>query len=126
MNNAESIIRRIKDILGIEKDLELAEWLGLARPNVISNWRSRGSVPLEYAQKVCESHNVSLDYIYYGKDSPRPAADPKIAAMIALMEGLSEEQQREIQAAVAKAKRFNEMNRQIEELQAQLKKLTGT
>jgi len=55
-----------------------------------------------------------------------PAAAPKLAAMATLLEGLNEEQQREIRDAVAEKKRLNEMSRQIEELQTQLKKLTGT
>lgn len=51
-----------------------------------------------------------------------PPPDPKLAAMAALMDGLTEEQQREIQVAVAEKKRLNEISKRLLELEKTLKK----
>jgi repressor LexA len=60
--NVNLIISRLKSALKIESDKELSDNLGV-KPNVISNWKKRGSIDYKLLFAVCESNGISIDSI---------------------------------------------------------------
>jgi transcriptional regulator with XRE-family HTH domain len=74
------------------------------------------------SDKLAVLADIGFDIYYIVTGVRKSSPDPKLAAMAALMEGLSEEQQREIRAAVAEKKRLNELSQRLLDLEKTLKK----
>jgi phage repressor protein C with HTH and peptisase S24 domain len=56
----------MRDVLGVESDYKLAKELGKST-SALSNWRKRGSIPIDECISLSVSHGVSLDWLIFGK-----------------------------------------------------------
>lgn len=61
------IIERMKEVLGKENDKALIEELGVAQ-TTFSNWKNRNNMPIDMILTFAQNHNLSLDWLIYGKD----------------------------------------------------------
>ena len=59
------ILNKIQDFLGFEKDVEFAKHLGIS-PQVLSNWKSRGTFKTELLYEKCDTVNPM--FILTGKE----------------------------------------------------------
>lgn len=62
----EIIINRLKNVLGVEKDSDLARKLGV-QPNKFGTWKTRNFLPIELIAELCDKNNISINFILYGK-----------------------------------------------------------
>lgn len=62
-NNAILFITRLKSVLKISTDLQLAAYLGINQ-STLSSWKSRNSI--DYDKIIEKCNNISLDYLVYG------------------------------------------------------------
>lgn len=67
MADIEEVLGRIKEAKNLKTDTELASLLGV-KPNTISGWRARKSVPYDLIVSICEKENLDLDWILAGKE----------------------------------------------------------
>lgn len=49
--NGLDILTRMKDVLGMERDKDVAAYFGV-NPQLIYNWKARGSIPLDQCVKL--------------------------------------------------------------------------
>ncbi|MCD9124010.1 helix-turn-helix domain-containing protein [Cupriavidus sp. UGS-1] len=71
------IVDRMKSVIGVSKDVDLADHLGGSRSS-LSVWRKRGSIPVDECIKLALEKNISLDWLMLGRgqrDHEEPAAD---------------------------------------------------
>jgi hypothetical protein len=61
----EEIIGRLKEVVGVTSDGQLANYLGISRQN-IGAARKRGDVPPGWINKVAESSGYSMDWLRFG------------------------------------------------------------
>lgn len=61
------IIERMKEVLGKENDKALIEELGVAQ-TTFSNWKNRNNMPIDMILTFAQNHNLSLDWLIYGKE----------------------------------------------------------
>ncbi len=66
MKNLNDILNRLKEVLEIKTDTELAEKLDLSG-GVISNWKARNKIPYSEIFSICENYNFDINYVFYGK-----------------------------------------------------------
>jgi hypothetical protein len=62
---AEAIIGRLKEVIGVTTDGQLANYLGISRQN-IGAARKRGDVPPGWINKVAASSGCSMDWLQFG------------------------------------------------------------
>lgn len=62
----KNILDRLSVSLGCSNDTELSKAIDVARAT-LGTWRSRGTIPIDKVCKIAEKHNLSLDYLYFGK-----------------------------------------------------------
>lgn len=67
MLDVRLIIERMKEVLGKENDKALIEELGVAQ-TTFSNWKNRNNMPIDMILTFAQNHNLSLDWLIYGKD----------------------------------------------------------
>lgn len=60
------IVDRMKSVVGVSKDVDLADHLGGAR-STLSVWKKRGSIPLDECIKLALDKNISLDWLMLGR-----------------------------------------------------------
>jgi len=106
------IIERAKLVLGIKTDTELANILKINQSTVAS-WRRRGNIDLVAIINLC--NNVSTDWLIYGKGSPEDAADPITKKILTMLEGMDEEQKRDVLRYVKKEKLLEELLKKYDE-----------
>jgi SOS-response transcriptional repressor LexA len=61
----------MKDVLGIEKDKDIAAYFGV-NPQLIYNWKARGTIPLDQCVKLRFEKGVSLDWLLLGIGDGEP------------------------------------------------------
>lgn len=61
----EQIINRMKDVLGVAMDKDVAEYFGIKQASV-TNWRKRGTIPIEQCIQLRQSRGVSIDWLLLG------------------------------------------------------------
>ncbi len=66
LHNIESILDRLKEALDIDKDIELAEFFGIAQ-NTISAWKKRDSMNFDLLFTRCLPLDIDLNWLIYGK-----------------------------------------------------------
>lgn len=71
----QAIIDRMKTVLGVLRDKEVADHFEGSRSNV-SAWKSRGSIPFAECLAIAEKYNVSLDWLILGRGSMEPGSAP--------------------------------------------------
>ncbi len=64
----DQVIDRMKYVLGVEHDVQLARALGVAQ-NVISGWKRRSSVPWQTLLKLHDEYGVCLNWLVLGQPS---------------------------------------------------------
>lgn len=64
-----SILDRCRAVLGVESDADLGRHFGKPRTTV-SNWRQRGTVPLEELVQLHDERGVDLSWLLTGQGSP--------------------------------------------------------
>jgi SOS-response transcriptional repressor LexA len=74
------IIDRLKLALGITKNKELADILGISA-NTVSSWKSRDSIDLELIVAKCES--VSVDWLLRGEGEPTDSREAVLFRAVA-------------------------------------------
>lgn len=62
------VVDRMRAVLGLDSDMQLAKSLGRAGSSV-SNWRVRGNVPVDECIRFAAAHDISLDWLILGKTS---------------------------------------------------------
>ena len=82
----QSIVDRMKTVLGFSKDKELAEYLGGSRSTTAA-WKLRGTIPINECIELAVKHGVSLDWLILGGG---PGPSTQTAELIA-QEGVSVE-----------------------------------
>jgi hypothetical protein len=65
-SNTEEIINRLKEVLGVKSDGQLATYLGISRQN-IGAARKREDVPTGWIYKVAELAGCSMDWLSFGQ-----------------------------------------------------------
>jgi hypothetical protein len=65
----QAIVDRMKEVVGVSKDVELADALGASRstPGV---WKTRDRIPFAECMLIAEKHGVSFDWLVFGRDTP--------------------------------------------------------
>jgi len=63
--NGLAILNRMKDCLGMERDKDVAAYFGV-NPQMIYNWKARGTTPLEQCIRLRFEKGVSLDWLLLG------------------------------------------------------------
>jgi hypothetical protein len=66
MRSIDEILNKIKEIKGIKTDTDLAKLFGL-KPNAVTNWRKRGTIPYEHLVSLCEKERLSLMWLLTGQ-----------------------------------------------------------
>lgn len=66
----EDIITRIKEIMNLKSDRELAEFLGISQ-SYLGNYKSRKSIPFKIIIEKSIG-NYNLEYIFFGKGRSTP------------------------------------------------------
>ena len=119
----EAVMGRLKHVTMAENDSQLAEILGLSSSG-FANIKKRGSLPYERFEQLCNSRNVSMDWLLTGDGAMwrGEPADRQMAALIELVSALQPEQRREICAVAEEKKRLNQLERAVEELRAAAKR----
>jgi len=106
------IIERAKKYLKIRTDTELATLLNI-KQNTVSAWRKRGNIDLISVINLCA--NVSTDWLIYGKGSPEDGIDPVTKKILTMLEGMDEEQKRDVLRYVKKEKLLEELLKKYDE-----------
>lgn len=73
----EQIINRMKSVLGVSMDKEVAEYFEIKQASV-TNWRKRGTIPVDQCMQMAARKGVSLDWLIMGEGDDRlgePVAD---------------------------------------------------
>ena len=66
LSETEEIIGRLKEVLGVKSDGQLAKYLGITRQN-IGAARKRDDVPPGWIYKVAELSGCSMDWLRFGQ-----------------------------------------------------------
>jgi phage repressor protein C with HTH and peptisase S24 domain len=78
MRTVNEILDEIKKLKGLKTDTELAG-LFYVKPNTVSNWRKRNTLPYEQIITFCEKENVDIRNILLGKNGDKTIPfDPRI------------------------------------------------
>lgn len=64
--NSESIIHRMREVIGAKNDGLVGEYVGASK-QAVYNWKNRGSIPIEYCVKFCIKSGKSLDWLIFGE-----------------------------------------------------------
>ncbi|MFK4442032.1 hypothetical protein ABH944_002477 [Caballeronia udeis] len=65
----QAIVDRMKDVVGVSKDVELAEVIGASR-STPAVWKIRDRVPYAECAAIAEKYGVSLDWLILGRGLP--------------------------------------------------------
>jgi hypothetical protein len=65
----QDIVDRMKQVVCVSKDVDLAEALGLSRSNP-AVWKIRDRIPFAECMAIAEKHGVSLDWLVLGRGTP--------------------------------------------------------
>jgi hypothetical protein len=68
-HSVQLILERLKEALNFQKDVELADFLGVAQ-NTISAWRKRDSMNYDLLFSKCLPYNIDLNWLIYGEMMP--------------------------------------------------------
>ncbi|WP_430908421.1 helix-turn-helix domain-containing protein [Maribacter sp. 2-571] len=63
--NVKLVLKRIKEELGISKDLELCERLGV-KQTTFSSWRSRETIDFRLVLEFAHRESLNLEYVLFG------------------------------------------------------------
>jgi hypothetical protein len=66
MRTIDEILDKIKNLKGIKKDMELAILLNV-KPNTITTWRTRKTIPHDVLYRFCEEQEIDITWLLTGK-----------------------------------------------------------
>lgn len=75
MNRAEEILSRIYDFMGLRKDSDFCKKFDI-KPNTLSTWKKRNTIPYELIEKISQNENISLDFLFFGENKEEKAIKP--------------------------------------------------
>ncbi|MBB5320454.1 LexA family transcriptional regulator [Marinobacter oulmenensis] len=73
--NGLSIVTRMKECLGLDRDKDLAAHFGV-NPQMVYNWKARGTIPLDQCIQLREEKGLSLDWLLLGVGISEPVREP--------------------------------------------------
>lgn len=65
--NVESILERMKSIIQVKTDKDLAGYL-FVKTTTFSNWKKNNSIPLEVLISFLNKHSLSMDWLMFGRE----------------------------------------------------------
>lgn len=66
LEGVDSVLGRMVRALGLDIGFGFAEALDVSR-DTVKTWRRRGEVPMKFLTGFAQAHNLSLDYLRFGK-----------------------------------------------------------
>ncbi|HAU5654014.1 TPA: helix-turn-helix domain containing protein [Citrobacter freundii] len=125
-----AVLLRLMSLFNVDSDSELARVLNVNR-QTLASWRKRDSVPYSICINIAEERGVSLDWLLTGKgeedvSKAEPAAHSFSQAdlkMLELLNQLDPEVRRDLMRGAEEKQRVIDMEKQIQELSAQLNNL---
>lgn len=70
MKSSVEVIKKLKELLEIKTDFELAKILDV-KPNTVSSWKSRESLHFEKIIKLCKEYKIDLNSLFLeGAENP--------------------------------------------------------
>lgn len=64
MQSAAEVIKKLKELLDIRTDLELAKLIKV-KPNTISSWKSRETLQYDTIIQLCQERNINLNELFF-------------------------------------------------------------
>ncbi len=64
MQSVAEVIKKLKSLLGIKTDLELAKLINV-KPNTISSWKSRETLQYDTIIELCKQRNIDLNDVFF-------------------------------------------------------------
>lgn len=101
--NSELMIHRMKEAIGARNDGLVGEFVGASK-QAVYNWKSRGSIPIEYCVKFCAKTGRSLDWLVFGEVDSTVAEKP---ALYGVDEAYSEVPVYDIEASAGNGSLFD-------------------
>ena len=126
----DAVLLRLMSLFNVDNDSELARVLNVNR-QTLASWRKRDSVPYSICINIAEERGVSLDWLLTGKgeeevskvESVTPSFSQADLKMLELLNQLDPEVRRDLMRGAEEKQRVIEMEKQIQELSAQLNNL---
>ncbi|HEE9900382.1 MULTISPECIES: helix-turn-helix domain-containing protein [Enterobacteriaceae] len=126
----DAVLLRLMSLFNVDSDSGLAKALDVNR-QTLASWRKRNSVPYSICIKLAEEKGISLDWLLTGKGEEEvskvePATQSFSQAdlkMLELLNQLDPEVRRDLMRGAEEKQRVIEMEKQIQELSAQLNNL---
>lgn len=126
----DAVLLRLMSLFNVDSDSELARVLNVNR-QTLASWKKRDSVPYSICINIAEEKGVSLDWLLTGKgeeevSKAKPAAHSFSQAdlkMLELLNQLDPEVRRDLMRGAEEKQRVIDMEKQIQELSAQLNNL---
>lgn len=125
----DAVLLRLMSLFNVDNDSELARALNVNR-QTLASWRKRDSVPYSICINLAEERGISLDWLLTGKGEEVPKVEPATHGfsqadlkMLELLNQLDPEVRRDLMRGAEEKQRVIEMEKQIQELSAQLNNL---
>ncbi|EOE1791861.1 TPA: helix-turn-helix domain-containing protein [Citrobacter freundii] len=126
----DAVLLRLMSLFNVDSDSGLAKALDVNR-QTLASWRKRNSVPYSICINLAEEKGISLDWLLTGKGEEQvskvePATQSFSQAdlkMLELLNQLDPEVRRDLMRGAEEKQRVIEMEKQIQELSAQLNNL---
>ena len=126
----DAVLLRLMSLFNVDNDSELARVLNVNR-QTLASWRNRDSVPYSICINIAEERGVSLDWLLTGKGEEEVSKVESVTQsfsqadlkMLELLNQLDPEVRRDLMRGAEEKQRVIEMEKQIQELSAQLNNL---
>ena len=127
----DAVLLRLMSLFNVDNDSELARVLNVNR-QTLASWRKRDSVPYSICINIAEERGVSLDWLLTGRGEEVEVSKVESATqsfsqadlkMLELLNQLDPEVRRDLMRGAEEKQRVIEMEKQIQELSAQLNNL---
>ncbi|EML2646401.1 MULTISPECIES: helix-turn-helix transcriptional regulator [Enterobacteriaceae] len=126
----DAVLLRLMSLFNVDNDSELARVLNVNR-QTLASWRKRDSVPYSICINIAEERGVSLDWLLTGKGEEEVSKVESVTQsfsqadlkMLELLNQLDPEVRRDLMRGAEEKQRVIEMEKQIQELSAQLNNL---
>lgn len=74
MKSSDNIIKKLKQLLGLKTDLELANILHV-KPNTVSSWKSRETLQYEKIILLCKENKIDLNDLFFDETNRANSTD---------------------------------------------------
>jgi len=123
--NVNLVLERIKTLLGITKDLELCESLGV-KQTTFSSWRSRDTLDYKLIIQYAQINGMDLHHIFFGTTIEKPNATTEFLTMLTNLVAeklqLDLKKQNELQEKLLYLLEKEDIRRQLEEARGKAQK----